>query len=64
MLEWPILSCKVTEIRALHFLGWVVEARHDVGSERVTCGCLGDLVKQGIIIQHIGCEHGELIGPQ
>ena len=46
------------------FLGWVVEACHDVGSEKVQCGCVGDLVEQGIIMQHIGCEHVELIGPQ
>ena len=54
----------MTELRALHFLGWVVEAHHDVGSERVRRGFLGDLVEQGIIMQHIGCEHVELIGPQ
>ena len=52
------------EIRAFHFQGWIVEAHHDVGSERVRRGCLGDLVTQGIIMQHIGSKHVELIRPQ
>ena len=58
------MSCKVTELRALHFRGWVVEVRHDVSSERVRRGCFGDLVEQGVIMQHLGCEHVELVEPQ
>ena len=64
MIEEPILSCKVTELRALHFRGWVVEVRHDVSSERVRHGCLGDIVEQGIIMQHVVSGHLELIEPQ